>query len=146
DDAVAQLAQPLLRFVAETGHGLHSYHGVECPQQEVPMLRRNLLGASIAAAALPALAKAAPARPVRLSSNENPFGPSAAALAAMREACSRTWIYPDDAVAEMRAAVAKFHGVTPDFVQLGDGSAEILRLAAGAFTGPGRKLVTADPT
>ena len=109
----------------------------------------KLVGSGIAAAALrPALAKgpaAAPAEAVRLSANENPYGPCPAALEAMREACGRAWRYPDEAADALRADLARLHGLPADWFLLGDGSSEILKLAASAFTGPGRRLVTADP-
>ena len=110
----------------------------------------KLLGSGIAAATLrPALAKrpvAGPAEAVRLSANENPYGPCPAALEAMREACGRAWRYPDEAADALRADLAQLHGLPAGWFLLGDGSSEILRLAAGAFTGPNRRLVTADPT
>ena len=122
----------------------------------------KLLGSGMAAAALrPALAKgpAAPAAgrsarpaavpaagPVRLSANENPYGPCPAALEAMREACGLAWRYPDEAADALRGDLARLHGLPADWFLLGDGSSEILKLAASAFAGPGRRLVTADPT
>ena len=111
----------------------------------------KLLGTGIAAATLrPALAKEPVAVPaegvVRISSNENPYGPCPAALEAMREACGRAWRYPDDGEGALRADLARLHGVPADWILLGDGSSEILKLAASAFTGPGRRLLTADPT
>src|SRR5438552_9008422 len=106
----------------------------------------KLVGTGVAAAALRPLF-AAPARPrlVRLSANENPYGPSPAALEAMRAACGRAFRYPDEAVGELRAEVARLHDLPTDWVLIGDGSSEILKLAASAFTGPGRKLVMGEP-
>jgi histidinol-phosphate aminotransferase len=83
---------------------------------------------------------------VRLSSNENPYGPSPAAFDAMREAFGLAWRYPDEQVDALAADLAKLHGVDADHVLAGDGSSEILKLAAAAFTGPGKPAVTADPT
>jgi histidinol-phosphate aminotransferase len=125
-----------------------------------PISRRRfagILGTGLASAALrPALALAAPQPPgpalagpdgvVRLSSNENPYGPPPAAFEAMRRAFDRVWRYPDEAVDELAADLAKLHGVAADRVLLGNGSGEILKLCAAAFTGPGRPLVMADPT
>ena len=94
-----------------------------------------------------AAAVAPPARAlVRLSSNENPYGPSPAALRAMNEAFGLAWRYPDEHAEELAAELAKMHGVTAKQIILGSGSGEILKLAAAAFTGPGRGLVVADPT
>ena len=113
----------------------------------------RFLGSGIAAAALrPVLAKpprflGPPVRAaVRLSANENPYGACPGAIAAMREACARSWRYPDEAVDELRADIARLHDLPPEWILVTDGSSEILKLAASAYTGPGRKLVTADPT
>jgi len=100
------------------------------------------------AAALP-LATATPAAAsgvVRLSSNENPYGPSPAAFDAMRQAFGLAWRYPDEAADALVEDLAKLHGVSGDHILLGDGSSEILKLCAAAFTGLGRAVVTADPT
>lgn len=114
----------------------------------------QILGVGAAAAAMrPRLSAAlrpaeAPAVSgvVRLSANENPYGPSPAALDAMRQAFDLAWRYPDEAADALAAELAKFHGVPDDHILLGNGSGEILKLAAAAFTGPGRPLVMADPT
>ena len=84
--------------------------------------------------------------PILLNSNENPYGPSPAALAALVAANSVANRYPDDAEDAMRAAIAKHHGVRPEQVVLGCGSSEILQMADLAFTGPGRKAVAAETT
>ena len=128
--------------------------------QKFTLTRRGftqLLGAGAAVAALrPALALTATARrsfstktaavPVRLSSNENPYGPSAAALRAMTDAFALAWRYPDEHADALVEALAKMHGVAPERILLGNGSGEILKVAAAALTGPGRGLVVADPT
>jgi histidinol-phosphate aminotransferase len=104
----------------------------------------TLLGAGAAVAAFPSvLARATPGAPVLLNSNENPYGPSPAAMRAIRDSLGEVFRYPDDAEDELRAAIAKLHGVTTNEVLLGNGSSDILRLASGAFPG---KLVTANPT
>jgi histidinol-phosphate aminotransferase len=46
----------------------------------------------------------------------------------------------------LRNTIARFHGVASDRVVLGCGSGEILRMAADAFLGLGKKLVVAQPT
>jgi histidinol-phosphate aminotransferase len=84
---------------------------------------------------------------VRLSANENPYGPSAKAHEAMKNAhgiCNR---YPDKANDVLIDKIAKINNVNRDYVVLGDGSSEILKLCAETFTGPTQgKLVVADPT
>jgi histidinol-phosphate aminotransferase len=93
---------------------------------------------------------------VRLSSNENPYGPSPKALQAMTDAFGLACRYPDEHNDLLIDALATTNGVNHDQILLGDGSGEILKLCAATFTGPlsnskngtaGRgKLVVADPT
>lgn len=114
----------------------------------------RVAGAGAAAAVLPPLAFARPLLAaasstngiVRLSANENPYGPSASALEAMRAAFAQAWRYPDEAQDALLETIAKLHSVSRDQVLLGDGSSEILKLAAASFTGPSRKVVMASPT
>jgi len=84
---------------------------------------------------------------VRLSSNENPYGPSPRALKAMTDSFGLSCRYPDVHNDELIEAVAKLNGVNRGQIVLGDGSSEILKLCAETFTGPARgNLVAADPT
>lgn len=111
----------------------------------------GILGAGFASAALrsvPAVAAALPETDgiVRLNSNENPYGPPPAAFEAMRGAFDLVWRYPDEAADELLADLAKLHGVENNQIVLGNGSSEILKLCAAAFTAPGRPVVMADPT
>ena len=84
---------------------------------------------------------------VRLSSNENPYGPSDKAHQAMKNAhgvCNR---YPDQANDVLIDKIAKVNHCSRDQIVLGDGSGEILKICAETFTGPDKgKLVAADPT
>jgi len=73
---------------------------------------------------------------VRLNSNENPYGPSPMAIKAMTDAFSLSWRYPDEHADALIDQIAKVNGVNPDQVILGDGSGEILKMCAAAFTGP----------
>ncbi len=124
----------------------------------------QLLGAGAACAVVrPALsfaaqpvAQSATGSVVRLSSNENPYGPSPKALKAMNDAFGLAWRYPDEHADLLIEALAKINGVNRDQILLGDGSGEILKLCAETFTGPiangkngslGRgTMVVADPT
>jgi histidinol-phosphate aminotransferase len=111
-----------------------------------------LVGATLAprsggAATAPARTDATPGAPlIDLSSNENPYGPSAQALEAMTRCQPVACRYPDDVERRVVDAIAKLHGISPARVVLGCGSSEILRLCDAAFLGPGRKLVAAEPT
>ena len=83
---------------------------------------------------------------VRLSSNENPYGPSPLAVKAMTDAFSLAWRYPDEHGQALVEALAKMHAIAPEQILLGNGSAEILKVAAAAFTATGKKLVVGNPT
>jgi histidinol-phosphate aminotransferase len=83
---------------------------------------------------------------VRLSSNENPYGPSQAALKAMTDGFSLAWRYPDEQADTLADELARMLGVPAEQVLLGDGSGEILKLSAAAFTGRDKKTVIANPT
>jgi len=84
---------------------------------------------------------------VRLSANENPYGPSPKALQAMTESFPLACRYPDEHNNVLIEKLAKLNDVNHDQILLGDGSGEILKLCAETFTGPRNgKLVAADPT
>ena len=84
---------------------------------------------------------------VRLSANENPYGPSPQAHAAMKNAVDLCCRYPDEANDVLIDKIAKINGVSREQIALGDGSSEILKLCAETFTGPTQgKLIAAEPT
>ena len=84
---------------------------------------------------------------VRLSANENPYGPCPKALQAITDSFGLACRYPDEHNNVLIDKLAKLNSVTHDQVLLGDGSGEILKLCAETFTGPQNgKLVAADPT
>ncbi len=94
-----------------------------------------------------AAAVSASANLVRLSANENPYGPSPKAFQAMTDAFPLACRYPDAHADELIDALAKLNDVNRNQILLGDGSSEILKLCAEAFTGPKRgTMVAADPT
>jgi histidinol-phosphate aminotransferase len=84
---------------------------------------------------------------VRLSANENPYGPSPNALKAMTNSFGLSCRYPDEHNNVLIDKIAKLNGVDHEQILLGDGSGEILKLCAETFTGKERgALVAADPT
>jgi histidinol-phosphate aminotransferase len=84
-------------------------------------------------------------RMVKIASNENPYGPSEAVSRAMTDAWkyANRYFYPDGGIVE---AIAENHGVKPENILLGAGSAEILKAADDAFLPDHRKVVGVEPT
>ncbi len=78
---------------------------------------------------------------VKLASNENPLGPSPRAVEAIRETLGGVSRYPDGSGFELRGALAARHGVDPAQIVLGNGSNDVLEIAARTFLGPGDEAV-----
>lgn len=64
----------------------------------------------------------------------------------MTDGFSLAWRYPDEYADMLADELARLHNVPVDQVLLGDGSGEILKLSAAAFTSKDKKLVVANPT
>lgn len=80
---------------------------------------------------------------VKLASNENPLGPSPKALAAAQDALKDIALYPDGAGFSLKAALCRKLGVAQENIVLGNGSNDVLDMAARAFLGPGTSAVFA---
>ena len=136
--------------------------------------RRSLLkqlGAGIAASSLLAPARAAAhineivespldskippkhLEAIHLDRNENAYGPSHKAVAAIQQAAKETSRYPDPN--SLQKTLANFHSevnsggkhvIKPDQIVLGCGSSDVLRMAAAAFLTPSATLIMAAPT
>ncbi|HED14037.1 MAG TPA: histidinol-phosphate transaminase [Gammaproteobacteria bacterium] len=78
---------------------------------------------------------------VKLASNENPLGPSPAAVQAIKAAVTELNRYPEGNAPDLKMALAQHHGVTMDQLVLGNGSNEILELLVRVFAGQGRSVV-----
>jgi histidinol-phosphate aminotransferase len=78
---------------------------------------------------------------VKLASNENPYGPSPQALAAMRAALEEVWLYPDGGAHDLKYGLAAHLGVDPACLTLGNGSNDLLVLLAEAFLTPAHSAV-----
>ncbi len=83
---------------------------------------------------------------IRIGGNENPYGPGASALIAVRDSLPEANRYAFRAVADTSAAISAHLGVPPAHVALGCGSSEILDAAVSAFTSRDSGLLTASPT
>ncbi|MXU64262.1 histidinol-phosphate transaminase [Oceanomicrobium pacificus] len=77
----------------------------------------------------------------KLSSNENPYGPSPAAKAAVIAAAESLELYPDSGHAALRGAIAEVHGLDPARVICGAGSDEIIAFLCQVYAGPGDEVV-----
>ncbi|MBL8225725.1 MAG: aminotransferase class I/II-fold pyridoxal phosphate-dependent enzyme [Chromatiales bacterium] len=100
----------------------------------------------VATAPAVAASATAAAGPVRLIANENPYGASERALEAVRAALAEAWQYPVGREATLKRLIAEREGVAPEQVMIGDGSGEILRVAALAWARTGGGVVAARPT
>ncbi len=98
--------------------------------------------------AVPAVAPQPSAGPIRLDSNENPYGPSPAARRAILASAIEAPRYADDAFQELIAMLADAQHMDRSQIVVGSGSAELLNMAAmlAAQGGPGGELIAAQPT
>ena len=78
---------------------------------------------------------------LKLSSNENPLGPSDAAKEAAIRASHDLHRYPSTDHGPLRQAIADGWGVDPARSFCGVGSGEVLKLLAEAYAGPGDEVV-----
>lgn len=84
---------------------------------------------------------------VKLNTNENPYPPSPACAKALASFdLDRLRRYPDPVFAELRATLAALNGTTPDRVFVGNGSDEVLALAARAFVEDDEAIGSLDPS
>jgi histidinol-phosphate aminotransferase len=81
---------------------------------------------------------------VKLASNENPRGPSPRVRAAIAAAAAEVTRYPDGNAFELKSALAVRHGIEREQVVLGNGSNDVLELAAQAFLRPGDHAIYAQ--
>jgi histidinol-phosphate aminotransferase len=78
---------------------------------------------------------------VKLSSNENPLGPSPAAVEAYRRAAYDLHRYPSSDHSALRAAIAEVLGLDAGRIICGAGSDEIIAFLCQAYAGPGTEVV-----
>lgn len=87
----------------------------------------------------------APEQIVKLDANENPYGPSPRAVAAM---AGYPWlhIYPDPQSAELRAALAEYVAAPAERILAGSGADELIDLLGRLFLSPGDAIIDCPPT
>ncbi|MGE0023135.1 MAG: histidinol-phosphate transaminase [Hyphomicrobium sp.] len=76
-------------------------------------------------------------KPIKLSSNETPLGPSPKAVAAFTAAGASLERYPDGQALALRQAIAHRYGLAPERIVCGAGSDELISLIAHAYLGAG---------
>src|SRR5260221_172040 len=81
------------------------------------------------------------ARVIRLASNESALGPSPRAIAAYEARAREIHRYPDGGSTELRAVLARHHGLDADRIVCGSGSDELISLLVRAYVGPGDEVV-----
>jgi len=84
--------------------------------------------------------------PLRLSANENPYGPSASAQQAMIAAMGEGWKYATAEIPQLAKLIAEREGLAPENVLVTEGSAEVLRIAAMLYGAHGSEMIAARPT
>jgi histidinol-phosphate aminotransferase len=83
-------------------------------------------------------------RLIKLDSNENPFGPSARAVDAMKSTLGAANSYPDDDCSPLRLKLAAHHGLPPEQVLVTAGSTGMLSLLCQTLLAPGLNAVTSE--
>jgi len=81
---------------------------------------------------------------IKLASNENPLGPSPAALAAMQKVLANLNLYPDGNAFYLKQKLAEKLGVTPANLVLGNGSNEIIEFVGHVYFAPGVDVVVSQ--
>ncbi len=83
---------------------------------------------------------------IKLASNENPLGPPASAVAAIKDAADNIHRYPDGGGFVLTRKIAEKTGVAPENIVLGNGSDDIIGFLSRAFLAPGDEAVMTLPS
>jgi histidinol-phosphate aminotransferase len=82
----------------------------------------------------------------KLASNECPYPPFPAAIAAMAEAAAGGNLYPDPGCWALRDALSGRHGIAPELITVGNGVDSLIKLLCMAFLDPGDEMVMCWPS
>ena len=85
-------------------------------------------------------------RVAKLSSNENPLGPSPRAVAAIRKLAPHAHYYPSPDARDLRTAIGRYLGVGTEQVVVGGGSSTLMHALVDAFTSPGGEVISLEPS
>ena len=81
---------------------------------------------------------------IKLASNENPLGPSPAALIAMEQTLQSLHLYPDGNAFYLKQRLAEKLGLAPSQLLLGNGSNELIEFVGHALLAPGTEVVVSE--
>jgi len=81
---------------------------------------------------------------IKLASNENPLGLSPLAKRAIERDIAELSRYPDGNAFDLKAVLSRRYGVPEQGIVVGNGSNDVLEMAAAAFLAPGRSSVYAQ--
>lgn len=83
---------------------------------------------------------------IKLASNENPLGPSAAAKNAMLEVVNHMHIYPDGSSYYLKEVIAKKYNIQTENIIIGNGSDELIKLIAETYVNPDDEVIIGSPS
>ena len=81
---------------------------------------------------------------IKMASNENPFGPSPLAIAAIREAATEVHLYPDNDATELKVDLAARNNLQPEQVLVTGGSTQFLDIIGRTLMAPGLNAITSE--
>lgn len=81
---------------------------------------------------------------IKMASNENPLGPSPAALKAMRQVLNHLHLYPDGNAFYLKQRLAEKLQLEPRHLVLGNGSNEIIEFVGHALMAPGTEVIVSQ--
>ncbi|PZP55796.1 MAG: histidinol-phosphate transaminase [Micavibrio aeruginosavorus] len=90
---------------------------------------------------IPGASKGGSGKVIKLSSNENPLGPSPEAVKAYKDTAEKIFRYPDGGSVELREALAKKHNMDAGRIVCGTGSDELISLLCRAYCGEGDEVL-----
>lgn len=82
----------------------------------------------------------------KLGSNENPYGPSPKVQEAIAQAASQVALYPEPSCDSLREVLSARLRVAPERMIFGNGSEDLIAIAAHTFLAPGARVVTFAPS
>ena len=83
---------------------------------------------------------------IKLASNENPWGPSPKAVAAIQDCLFNLHRYPDGSSYYLTEALANWVKTSPDCIVLGNGSNEVIEFLVKAFVNNDDEVITSHPS